>query len=67
MPKGRTYSGGVFTWPKETFEKEGNLSNLKMLSKILFLHLRPIAKEFEKIFPNDLQKKGKWCKCVPKF
>jgi hypothetical protein len=39
--------------------KRGDLSNLKML--------RPIAKEFEKIFPNDLQKKGKWCKCVPKF
>jgi hypothetical protein len=38
-----------------------------MLLKILFLHLRPISNEFEKILPKDLQKRSKWCKCGPKF
>jgi hypothetical protein len=26
-----------------------------------------IAKEFEKSFPKDLQKQGKWCKCGLKY
>jgi hypothetical protein len=30
MPKGRTYSEGVFSWPKDKHLKKGeNLSNLK--------------------------------------
>jgi hypothetical protein len=34
-----------------------NLSNLKMLLKNIFLYLKQIAKNFEKIFPKDLQNK----------
>jgi hypothetical protein len=55
MPKGRTYLGGAFIWPKG-----------KHL-KILFLQLRPIANELEKILSKYLQNQAKWCKCGPKF
>jgi hypothetical protein len=41
---------------KEKHLKRGkNLSKLEMLLKIPLLYLRPIANEFEKILPQDLQ------------
>jgi hypothetical protein len=37
-----------------------------MLLEIILLYLWLSTKNFEKIFPKDLQKTSKWCKCGPK-
>jgi hypothetical protein len=42
------------------------LSKLENAFEIIFLYHWLIANEFEKTFPKDLQKQGKWCKCGPK-
>jgi hypothetical protein len=57
MPKGGTHSREAFIWPKEKHLKKGeNPSNLEMFLKIIFLHLRPFANEFEKIFTKRFAK-----------
>jgi hypothetical protein len=35
--------------------------------EIIFLYCWLIAKEFEKMFPKDLQKQAKWCRCGQKL
>jgi hypothetical protein len=57
--KGENLFRGAFIWPKKRHLKNReNLSNIEMFLKIIFLHLRLIANEFEKILQKDLQKQA---------
>jgi hypothetical protein len=53
--RGELIQGAFYLAKGKAFEKGENLSNLEMLLKNLFVYLRPIASEFEKILPKDLQ------------
>jgi hypothetical protein len=48
-------------------KKGENLLKLKNALEIIFLYHWLISKDFEKNFPNDLQKQAKWCKCGTKY
>jgi hypothetical protein len=55
--KGRTSSGGVSVKPKEKHLKQGRIFKiLKMLVEIIFLYHWLFAKEFEKIFFQNICK-----------
>jgi hypothetical protein len=57
--KGRIYSGGAFYLVKgKSFETGEEFQILKMLLEIIFFYFWLFAKEFEEIFPKDLQKQG---------
>jgi hypothetical protein len=56
--KGRIYSRGLLFSQRKSIWNRGRISNLKMLLEIIFPYLWLFAKEFEKIFPKDLQKQA---------
>jgi hypothetical protein len=50
------FRGSFYLVKGKEFETGGGISNLKMLLAFIFLYIWLFAKEFEKIFPKDLQK-----------